>query len=142
MFFISIPFIAIMSVYICRQSSPVELELIDITVSLRFKEARKESHPVTVVIKRPDSEERRYAEEDEAAGYSRIEDIKPGKGQEDVDMKDVKENGMTDEEFLNRYSEGLLGSLGDNLFSLMLTVSKFELQQNIAQMPHSKIIHY
>ena len=56
-----------------------------------------------VVINRTDSVERRYIEEDEAAGYSRIEDIKPGKGKEDVDMKDVHENGMTDEEFLNRY---------------------------------------
>ena len=59
--------------------------------------------PVTVVIKRPDSEER-YIREDDAAGYERIEDIKPGKGQEDVDMKEVEGNGMTDEEFLNRYS--------------------------------------
>ena len=62
------------------------------------------SSPVTVVIQRPDSEEQRYIDEDEAAGYSRIEDIKPGKGQEDVDMKEIIENGMTDEEFLNRYS--------------------------------------
>ena len=60
------------------------------------------STPVTVVIGRPDSEEQRYIDEDEAAGYSRIEDIKPGKGQEGVDMKEVIENGMTDEEFLNR----------------------------------------
>ncbi|CAB3989195.1 tensin-like isoform X3 [Paramuricea clavata] len=58
--------------------------------------------PVTVVIKRPDSEER-YIREDDAAGYERIEDIKPGKGQEDVDMKEVEGNGMTDEEFLNSY---------------------------------------
>lgn len=30
-----------MSVYICRQSSPVEVDLIDITVSLRFKDQRE-----------------------------------------------------------------------------------------------------
>jgi hypothetical protein len=57
-----------------------------------------------VVINRPDSEARRYKEEDDAAGYESIDDIKPGKGKEDVNMKDVKVNGMTDEEFLNRYS--------------------------------------
>ena len=62
------------------------------------------SSPVTVVINRPDSEARRYKEEDDAAGYESIDDIKPGKGKEDVNMKDVKVNGMTDEEFLNRYS--------------------------------------
>ncbi|XP_028408956.1 uncharacterized protein LOC114531545 [Dendronephthya gigantea] len=62
------------------------------------------STPVATVSKRPDSEERRYRDEDEAAGYSRIEDIKPGKGKEEVsEMKDVKQNGMTDEEFLNSY---------------------------------------
>lgn len=54
-----------------------------------------------MVINRPDSEQRRF-DEDEAGGYERIEDIKPGKGQEDVDMNDIQENGMTDEEFLNR----------------------------------------
>ena len=64
---------------------------------------RDVSTPVTVVIGGTDSvESRRYKEEDEAAGYESIDNIKPGKGQEDVDMKEV--NGMTDEEFLNRYS--------------------------------------
>lgn len=32
-----------MSVHICRQSSPVEIELIDITVSLRFKDRKEET---------------------------------------------------------------------------------------------------
>ena len=57
-----------------------------------------------MVLNRSDSEARSYKEEDEAAGYESIDDIKPGKGKEDVNMKDVKVNGMTDEEFLNRYS--------------------------------------
>ena len=33
-----------MSVHICRQSSPVEVDLIDITVSLRFKDSREETN--------------------------------------------------------------------------------------------------
>ena len=74
------------------------------------------STPVATLSKRPDSEERRYRDEDEAAGYTRIEDIKPGKGQENVEIKDVKQNGMTDEEFLNRYcgKKSFIDSQKDN----------------------------
>ncbi|XP_046860142.1 uncharacterized protein LOC124453366 isoform X2 [Xenia sp. Carnegie-2017] len=46
-------------------------------------------------------EEQRYMDEDE--GYSRIEDIKPGEGQENITTFDKKENGLTDEEFFNSY---------------------------------------
>lgn len=95
-----------MSVYLRRQTIPVNnLEgrgnCIDITVSFNLKEHTSDEK-VTVVIGRPDSEEQRYADEDEAGGYSRIEDITPGKGQEDTNKKHAKEGGMTDEEFLNR----------------------------------------
>ena len=91
-----------MSVYLRRQTIPLNNlegrgDCIDITVSFNLKE-HSSNDKVTVVIKRPDSEEQRYADEDEAGGYSRIEDIAPGKGKEDT----VNKDGMTDEEFLNR----------------------------------------
>ena len=38
-----------MSVYICRQSSPVEVDLIDITVSLRLKDHQDTSCPVRLL---------------------------------------------------------------------------------------------
>ena len=39
----------IMSVYICRQSSPVEVDVIDITVSLRLKDHEEKGIPVRVL---------------------------------------------------------------------------------------------
>ena len=95
-----------MSVYICKQKILVDnlesnTNFVDINVSFNLK-GHPSSDKVTVVLGRPDSEEQRFAEEDEACGYSRIEDITPGKGQEDTNKKNVTENGMTDEEFLNR----------------------------------------
>lgn len=48
-------------------------------------------------------EEQKYMDEDE--GYSRIEDIKPGAGQENITTCDKQENGLTDEEFFNRYRQ-------------------------------------
>jgi hypothetical protein len=39
----------IMAVYICRQSSPVEVDLIDITVSLRLKDKKESDSPVRVL---------------------------------------------------------------------------------------------
>ena len=72
--------------------------------------------PVTLRIQTPESQELQHAAEDEASGYSRIEDITPGVGKQDNEMREIKENGMTDEEFLNRYCFG-------NTHDLVRTVS-------------------